>query len=62
MVKQFSGDFRIMRVCMASSNPIETLHDIKNGRYSIKTFLDTLEMLDVQVTMQENAAHLRKTE
>lgn len=62
MVERFSGDFRIMRVCMATSNPLDTLHKIQNNEYSIRTFLDMIEMLEVQTTMQENAAHLRKTE
>lgn len=60
MVQQFCGDLRILRVCMASSDPIETLHNIRTGRYSIITFLDTLELLDVQATMQENSVHLRQ--
>lgn len=47
---------------MATSNPLDTLHKIQNNEYSIRTFLDMIEMLEVQTTMQENAAHLRKTE
>ena len=42
-----------MRVVLASSNPIETLHKIRNGEYSIITFLDTLEMLDVRSALEE---------
>lgn len=56
MIKEFSGDYRIMRVVMASSNPIDTLHKIRTGQYSIITFLDMLEMLDVQATIQEDEA------
>lgn len=55
-----------MKVVMASSNPIETLHKINNDEYSIITFLDMLEMLDVQTTIKENERYkqeiLRKRE
>lgn len=55
MLKEFSGDFRLLRIVMASSDPIETWHNIKMGRYSIRTVLDMLEMLDVQETIREEA-------
>jgi hypothetical protein len=51
--KDFKGDYRVMRVVMASSNPIDTLHMIRTGQYSVRTFLDMLEMLDVKVTIDE---------
>ena len=43
-----------MRVVMSSSDPISTLHKLRTGEYSIITFLDMLEFLDVQTTMKEN--------
>jgi len=43
-----------MRVVMASSSPIDTLHNFRTGKYSIITFLDMLEMIDVQTTMRED--------
>lgn len=57
MLKSFRGDYRVMKVVMASSNPIDTLHKINNDEYSIITFLDMLELLDVQTTIKENEAH-----
>lgn len=62
MVEQFSNDFRVLRVCLASAEPMKTLRELQNGEYSIITFLDMIEMLDAQTTMQENAAHLRRVE
>lgn len=53
MEEKFSGDYRIMRVVMASNNPIDTLHKIQTNQYSISTFLDTLEMLDVKATVED---------
>lgn len=43
-----------MRVVMASSSPIDTLHNFRTGKYSIITFLDMVEMLDVQATFRED--------
>lgn len=54
MEKEFKGDYRIFRVVMASDNPIETLHKINTNQYSLRTFLDVLEMLDVKATIEEN--------
>ena len=45
-----------MRVVMATDNPIETLHKIRTGQYSVRTFLDMLEMLDVKTTLDEQEA------
>ena len=42
-----------MRVVMATSDPIETLHKIRTKQYSVRTFLDMLEMLDVKTTIDE---------
>lgn len=52
--EDFSGDYRVMRVAMSSATPIETLHKIKNNEYSISTFLDMLEMLDMKATIEEH--------
>ena len=60
MLKEWKGDFRIMRVVMASSNPIDTLHRIRTGQYSIITLLDMLEMMDVQQTIMEDEMKSRE--
>lgn len=44
-----------MRVVLASSDPVETLHNFRTGRYSIITLLDMLEILDVKETLTEDA-------
>jgi hypothetical protein len=54
MLKDWKGDYRIMRVVMASSDPIDTLHKIRTGQYSVITLLDMLEMLDVKDTIMED--------
>lgn len=54
MEKSFKGDYRVMRVVMSSSNPIETLHKIQTNQISLLTFLDMLEMLDVKMTVEED--------
>ena len=41
---------------MASSDPLETLHNINTGRYSIRTILELIEFLDVKETVEENTA------
>ena len=45
---------------MASSDPLETYHKIKNGHYSIATFLDVLELLDVRDTLREDQVETEK--
>lgn len=60
MIKEFSGDYRILRVVFASSDPIATLNAIRNGTYSIITFLDMLEMLDVKETLREEEIFIEK--
>lgn len=62
MLKEFKGDYRIMRVVAASDNPIETLHKIRTGQYSVITLLDTLEYLDVQATIREDEEMRRKAQ
>lgn len=51
--EDFSGDYRVLRVVLADSNPVEALHRIRTGQYSVRTFLDVLEMLDVRATLEE---------
>lgn len=53
MLKEFGGDYRVLRVVFASNDPIATLHAIRTEKYSIITLLDCLEMLDVRDTMRE---------
>ena len=60
--EEFSGDYRIMRVVMSSSDPISTLHRIRTGQYSVRTFLDMLEMLDVKTTIDEQEMIRIKTQ
>lgn len=62
MIQEFGGDYRIYRVCMESSDPIETYHKIKMGHYSIATFLDVLELLDVRDTIREDKIEMDKKE
>ena len=54
MERKFKGYYRVMRVVMSSSNPIETLHKIQTNQISLLTFLDMLEMLDVKMTVEED--------
>ena len=53
-LKEFSGDYRIMRVVLASSNPLDTIHKIRTDQYSIVSLLDLLEYLDMKETIEEN--------
>lgn len=53
MLKEFDGDYRVMRVVMSSKTPLETLHKIRTNQISLKTFLDMLEFLDVKETIEE---------
>jgi hypothetical protein len=54
MMKEFSGDFRVMRVIFASSDPIATLHHLHHT-YSYKTFVDMYEYLEAKETLEEDA-------
>lgn len=59
--EQLSIDGRVMKVVMASPNPVETFHRIRTDQYSIGTFLDTLEFLDAKITLEEyEAARLKE--
>lgn len=60
MMKEFDGDFRVYRVVMASNNPIDTLHKLRSGAYSVITFFNMLEMLEVQRTIEEDINYQRK--
>lgn len=53
MQESLSLDYRIMRVVLSSSNPVETMHKINTGGYSIITLLDTLEVLDAKSTIED---------
>lgn len=60
MLNEFKGDFRVMRVVFSSSDPMDTLHKIRTNQYSIITFLDMLEYLDVKDTIAENERFVAK--
>lgn len=62
MLKEFSGDYRVLRVVLSSATPIETLHKLRTGQYSVATFLDLLEMVDVQDTIKEDEEKKYKAE
>lgn len=51
-----------MRVVLSSSDPVETLHNFRTGKYSVITLLDMLEMLDVKETMTEDIEQRSKRE
>lgn len=54
LVKSFSGDYQVMRVCFANSDPLQTYVDL-HDKISIKQFYDFVEMLDAKQTMEEDA-------
>lgn len=60
MLKEFKGHPLIYKVVMASSDPLETLHNIRIGKYSYKTLEELAEFLDVRDTINENAAEAAK--
>lgn len=60
MIKEFGGDYRILRVVMESKDPLETLHNIRTGKYSIITLLDMIELLDVRDTIREDEEYRMK--
>lgn len=53
-MKEFKGDYRIMRVVFSSDNPMEVLHKFRTGQYSVITLFDMLELLDVRETIRED--------
>jgi len=53
MIEDFSGDYRVMRVMFATSDPINTLHNLKHV-YSYKTFIEMYEYLDAKETIDED--------
>ena len=57
----FNGDYRVVRVVLESKNPIETLHNLRNDKYSIFTFFEMLEILDIKQTMVEDGDYVNKT-
>lgn len=62
MLKDFGGDLRTYRICMSTSDPLETYHRMESGRYRMSTLLDYIEMLDVKETIHEDAAEYEKRE
>lgn len=44
--ENFSGDYDVLRVIFSTSNPIETLYNLKH-KYSIRLYQEYLEYLDV---------------
>lgn len=56
----FNGDYRVVRVVLESKNPIETLHNLRNDKYSIFTFFEMLEILDIKQTMVEDGEYVNK--
>lgn len=57
----FNGDYRVVRVVLESKNPIETLHNLRNDKYSIFTFFEMLEILDIKQTMIEDSDYVNKS-
>lgn len=53
LAKEFSGDYRVMRVIFSTSDPLKTLVDLQTT-ISYKRFLDYLEMLDAKATIEED--------
>lgn len=60
MLEMFNGDYRVVRVVLESKNPIETLHNLRNDKYSIFTFFEMLEILDIKQTMVEDSEYVNK--
>lgn len=60
MLEQFKLHPDIYRAVIASSDPLETLHNIRNGKYSYKTLDMLMEIFDAKDTIEENALANRK--
>lgn len=58
MLKEFQGDYRIIRIISTSSDPMETIHKFNTGYYSIRTLLDMFEVMDIQDTIKEDDEYL----
>jgi len=55
LIENFSGDYRVLRVCFATSDPLKTLDDLHHT-YSYKRFIQFLEYADAKATIDEDAA------
>lgn len=53
LAKEFSGDYRVMRVIFSTSDPLRTLLDLRTT-ISYKQFIDYVEMLDAKATLEED--------
>jgi hypothetical protein len=53
LAKEFSGDYRVMRVIFSTSDPLKTLVDLQTT-ISYKRFIEYVEMLDAKVTLEED--------
>ena len=60
MLDQFKLHPDIYRAVIASSDPLNTLHNIRNGKYSYKTLDMLMEIFDAKDTIEENALANRK--
>lgn len=60
MLEQFDLHPDIYRAVLASSDPLETLHNIRNERYSYTTLDKLMEIFDARDTIEENALANRK--
>jgi len=61
MVEDFGGDYRVMRVCFANANPLDTFIDL-HDKISYRMFIKFLEYLDAKQTLdfEANEASKRK--
>jgi hypothetical protein len=53
LAKEFSGDYRVMRVIFSTSDPLKTLVDL-HTTISYKRFIEYVEMLDAKATLEED--------
>lgn len=53
LAKEFSGDYRVMRVIFSTSDPLKTMVDLRTT-ISYKQFIDYVEMLDAKATLEED--------
>lgn len=52
--EEFSGDYQVYRVVMASSDPMETLHNFMNDKYTYIELQAMIEMLDVKSAIESD--------
>jgi hypothetical protein len=52
LAKEFSGDYRVMRVIFSTSDPLKTLVDLQTT-ISYRRFIEYVEMLDAKATLEE---------